>query len=61
MNHILIWTPTAIDCLNLHCECKKCLLYYLYFRYSPTPCKMKYTIKELVEKVGLPKNNEKKN
>ena len=57
---ILAWTPTAIDCLQLHCQCSKCFIYYLYFKNKQYKCKMKETVTELIEKIGLPKEDEKK-
>lgn len=58
--HILVWTQAAIDCYQKYCECEQCLLYYLYFKDSPNRCQMKDTVKELLQKVGHPKKNDKK-
>lgn len=51
------WTPTAIDCYFLGCNCSKCLLNELYFKNSVYKCKMKETVIELVRKNGAPKMN----
>ena len=50
-----IWTPTAIDCYKLGCNCSKCNLYKLYFVDSITKCKMKETVIELVRNLGAPR------
>ena len=52
------WTDSAIDCYELGGRCENCFLYSVIFRYSPSPCKMKYTVKKLLRKVGLPYKNE---
>lgn len=52
------WTPTAIDCYKLGCNCKKCGLYKIYFENSTFKCKMKETVIELVRKLGAPNIEE---
>lgn len=49
------WTPTAIDCYNIGCQCSKCGLYHLIFKNSTSKCMMKYTVWELVKNLGSPK------
>ena len=56
---IIAWTPSAIDCFDINCVCSKCFVYYMYFKNSSDKCKMKDTVEELIEKIGLPENNEK--
>lgn len=48
------WTPTAIECYTLGCNCSKCNLYKIYFSQSIFKCKMKDTVIELVRKIGRP-------
>ena len=48
------WTPTAIDCYNIGCNCARCNLYRIYFEKSVFKCKMKETVIELVRKYGVP-------
>ena len=48
------WTPTAIDCYSLGCNCSKCNLYSIYFKNSIYKCSMKSTVIELVRKYGRP-------
>lgn len=52
------WTPTAIECYELGCQCKKCGLYRIYFSNSTTKCMMKDTVIELVRKLGIPRENK---
>lgn len=52
------WTPTAIECYTLGCNCAKCNLYKIYFTDSNYKCRMKYTVIELVRKLGVPKFGE---
>ena len=49
-----IWTPTAIECYRLGCNCSKCNIYKIYFEDSLFKCKMKETVIELVRKTGTP-------
>ena len=51
------WTPTAIDCYHIGCNCAKCNLYYIYFKDSLFKCKMKDTVIELVRKLGVPQKD----
>lgn len=51
------WTPSAIDCYKLGCNCSKCNLYKIYFANGTTKCKMKETVIELVRKLGAPVTN----
>lgn len=48
------WTPTAVDCYNIGCQCSKCNLHKLYFKDRIGKCKMKETVIELVRKIGAP-------
>lgn len=48
------WTPTAVECFELGCQCNKCGLYKIYFSNSTTKCMMKMTVIELVRKLGIP-------
>lgn len=55
------WTPTAIECYLLGCNCSKCNINKIYFKDSIFKCKMKDTVIELVRKFGKPERgiNEK--
>ncbi len=53
------WTPSAIDCFEIKCNCKRCFLYHVYFKYSPDKCKMYQAVKRLIRKVGIPVKYEK--
>ena len=53
------WTPSAIDCYNIGCQCDKCGLYHLIFKNSESECKMKHVVIELVRKLGRPEINKK--
>ena len=48
------WTESAKDCYFLGCNCAKCNLYKLYFKYKNYKCKMKDTVIELVRQIGIP-------
>ncbi len=48
------WTPTAVECYKLGCNCSKCNLNKLYFSDSIFKCKMKDTVIELVRRFGAP-------
>ena len=48
------WTPTAIDCYKLKCECTKCNLYKLFFKDGVQKCRMKETVIELMRLHGAP-------
>lgn len=50
------WTPAAIDCYKRFCKCKGCF-YEDYFTKSK--CQMKYTVLELVKKLGVPEGEER--
>ena len=52
------WTPTAIDCYKLGCNCPKCNLYRIYFASGDSKCNMKYTVLNLVKNVGVPHDME---
>ena len=52
------WTPTAIDCYRLGCNCSKCNLYKIYFSDGRLRCNMKSTVFELVRKYGAPMEEE---
>jgi hypothetical protein len=49
-----VWTPTAVDCYRIGCNCSKCNIYKLYFKDSTYNCKMKDVVFELVRKFGVP-------
>ena len=49
------WTPTAIDCYSIGCQCSKCFLFKIYFKNSDAKCMMKQNVIELVRKYGVPK------
>ena len=55
------WTPTAVDCYEMGCNCSKCNLYKIYFSKSNYKCQMKYTVLKLVRTIGIPEDlkNEK--
>lgn len=55
MTNFKRWTPAAIDCYLRGCRCKGCF-YEDYFTKSK--CQMKYTVLDLVKKLGVPKENE---
>lgn len=48
------WTPTAIECYKLGCNCSKCNVHKIYFVGRTFKCKMKETVIELVRKFGIP-------
>ncbi len=48
------WTPSAIDCYLIGCNCSKCNLYKVYFSHSLFSCRMKEVVIELVRKNGIP-------
>ena len=48
------WTPTAIDCYRLGCNCSKCNLYKIYFSESIYKCQMKTVVLKLVRTIGIP-------
>ena len=52
------WTPTAIDCYRLGCLCSNCNINKIYFAKSSFKCRMKYTVIELVRKLGVPTEDE---
>ena len=48
------WTPSAIDCYSIGCNCSKCYLHKLYFLGKESKCMMRSTVIELVRKLGAP-------
>ena len=48
------WTPSAIECYKLWCNCTRCNLNKLYFSDSIFKCKMKENVIELVRRLGIP-------
>ena len=52
------WTPTAVECYLLGCNCSKCNIYKIYFSKNYFKCKMKETVIELVRKLGKPDFNQ---
>lgn len=51
------WTPTAIDCYMIGCNCSKCYLNKVYFQNQFSKCRMKETVIELVRKFGAPRED----
>ena len=45
------WTPQAVNCYKLNCDCTKCEISQLGFSFV---CQMKNVVEELLKK-GLPK------
>ena len=48
------WTQSAVDCYLIGCNCSKCSINKIYFSDCVFKCKMKYTVIELVRKIGKP-------
>lgn len=46
----LHWTPSAVDCYERKCRCNGCILAEIL----ETPCKMKYTVIQIIKVKGLP-------
>lgn len=44
------WTRSAVDCYKIGCNCSRCNIPLI----METPCKMKYSVLELVKKFGKP-------
>ena len=55
------WTPTAIECYSIGCNCSKCNLFKIYFAQSVNRCKMKESVIELVRRIGAPNVNKELN
>lgn len=49
------WTPQAINCYKIGCNCKLCEIANII----EEKCKMKYIVIKLVEKYGAPNINRK--
>lgn len=49
-NSIKHWSPSAIECYNLHGDCGKCTLQ----QFMHERCRMKEVVPELIKKFGLP-------
>lgn len=54
------WTPTAIECYELGCNCSVCSINKIYFVGSSYRCKMKEVVIELVRKFGAPNTAREK-
>ena len=52
-----VWTQSAIDCYSIGCNCSICNLNRIYFSKRTYKCMMKYTVIELVRKIGKPEKN----
>ena len=52
------WTPTAIDCYKIGCNCSKCNLYKLFFSTTDSKCMMKFAVFGLVRNIGAPNLEE---
>ncbi len=50
------WTQSAVECYQIGCNCSICGINKLYFTGSNSKCMMKYTVIELVRKLGIPNN-----
>lgn len=53
------WTPSAIECYKIGCQCSKCNLLD-NLELTKAQCRMKIAVFELVRKLGAPnvaKNN----
>lgn len=49
------WTFTAIQCYKRGCNCKGCYISETYSSLS-SHCSMKYCVRKLIRKYGLPDN-----
>lgn len=47
------WTPSAINCYNLHGDCDNCTIQQLIHE----PCRMKEVVPVLIKKFGMPAEN----
>lgn len=45
------WTPQALECYGLNCDCSKCSITKGNYSFE---CKMPEVLKKLVQNVGLP-------
>lgn len=54
------WTPQAIECYLLGCNCKNCIIYQAHLITSGT-CRMKFNVIENVKKIGIPTKNDLEN
>ena len=48
------WSPSAIDCFLINCDCKRCNLNKIYFKGYYFKCRMKETVQELIKCLGTP-------
>ena len=53
-DNIRLWNRTATECYEHNCECKTCFIYKTYFVDNDDFCHMKFYVKYLLEKIGLP-------
>ena len=45
------WTPSALECYKLNCECAQCPIAHRHYSFK---CKMKHVVDILLETKGLP-------
>ena len=45
------WTPSALDCYKINCECALCPIAHRHYSFK---CKMKEIVKILLQTKGLP-------
>lgn len=48
------WTFDAIQCYKRGCNCKDCYINKTYIETLRGRCAMKYTVRKLINKFGLP-------
>lgn len=48
------WTPSALDCYKLNCECVKCPIAHRHYSFK---CKMNQIVDILLETKGVPDEN----
>lgn len=46
------WTKAAIECYKIGCNCSKCYMKNIL----ENKCEMKYSVIELIKKIGAPQN-----
>jgi len=49
------WTPTAVYCYSIGCKCSICPIAQEHLTLQNRKCKMRYVVRELVRKIGKPK------
>lgn len=58
--YIRDWNNTAKDCYKIGCVCQDCPIYELYFENSNKKCQMKYVVREMVRRFGIPDDLKRK-